>query len=715
MEKLKNENNIIDGNLNEPSSNEGIISQKNETLMKSNSFFIRRDDDDLYNKSYFKDSKTSNLNNLFRESILLSNTKRSNRNSFFRQSLTKEKNSILNSNEINENDSKENNEKEIQFDNFVYEKLSTLKNNFNTFLNDNLNKIEEKYSQYILFIDNYIQTNENKLNKIGKSSEQIFINYADRTIFKQIDLIIEIIDNLFESIKDNISLLSNFINDTSLIFEKNPLEKYINNNSQLILDSFILSKIDFQKLNLTNLIDNKILKDICLKYFSKKKENTCSYLDINKPDQEKLQIESEFLKENYNNLQKLKLKKIDDSQNSIFSFLQQNTINQIEVIKINKCKNFNLEKFPNCPNLFKFSVKKTQIQNMFIGENLNFTHLEQIKLRNCNLNDKLFYNFFSLLSKNPEMQNNLEVLDLSNNLIGNVNLKEFVDSNNDLNNLKLLDLSHNFIYLFSMENFGVFRSIKVLDLSNNNITTSLLFEGILERIKTKKLLALLSLNLFVSNNKENCEHYKKYLFDFIQHYEFETPKLVFSLLLNKNNCSVLQDLKLSPSIKLSLKSLNLSCTGLTSEIAIKFFQGNYGLFNLKKLNLSYNLLTNKIFSLYISKNENEELKEDKNEFKKLYKINLSFNEELSCESIEDLDLFYNFIYKTPSLKKMTFYGTKFEKDYLNLFKNNAEKINKLESKISNQNLKFVFQKKIFTYNTDILKLTNLIKFENKEF
>ncbi len=714
MEKLKNENNIIDGNLNESSSNEGIISQKNETLMKSHTLFIRRDDDDSYNKSNFKDSKTSNLNNLFRESILLSKTKESNRNSFFRQSLTLEKNSILNLNEINENDSKENNEKEIQFDNFVYEKLSTLKNNFNTFLNDNLNKIEEKYSQYILFIDNYIQTNENKLNKIGKSSEQIFINYADRTIFKQIDLIIEIIDNLFESIKDNISLLSNFINDTSLIFEKNPLEKYINNNSQLILDSFILSKIDFQKLNLSNLIDNKILKDICLKYFSKKKENTCSYLDINKPDQEKLQIESEFLKENYNNLQKLKLKKIDGSQNSIFSFLQQNKINQIEVIKINKCQNFNLQKFPNCPNLFKFSVKKTQIQNMFIGENLNFKHLEQIKLRNCNLNDKLFYNFFSLLSKNPEMQNNLEVLDLSNNLIGNVNLKEFEDANNDLNNLKLLDLSHNFIYLFSMENFGVFRSIKVLDLSNNNITTSLLFEGILERIKTKKLLALLSLNLFVSNNKDNCEHYKKYLFDFIQHYEFETSKLVFSLLLNKNNCSVLQDLKLSPSIKLSLKSLNLSCTGLTSEIAIKFFQGNYGLFNLKKLNLSYNLLTNKIFSLY-TKNENEELKEDKNEFKKLYKINLSFNEELSCESIEDLELFYNFIYKTPSLKKMTFYGTKFEKVFLNLFKNNAEKINKLESKISNQNLKIFFQKKIFTYNTDVLKLTNLIKFENKEF
>ena len=713
MEKLKNENNIIDGSLNEPSSDEGVVSQKNETLTKSQTLFIRRDDDDLYKNSFFKDSKTSNLNNLFRESILLSKTKRSNINSFFRQSLTTEKNSVLNLNEINENDSKENNEKEIQFDNFVYEKLSTLKNNFNTFLNDNLNKIEEKYSQYILFIDNYIQTNENKLNKIGKSSEQIFINYADRTIFKQIDLIIEIIDNLFESIKDNISLLSNFINDTSLIFEKNPLEKYINNNSQLILDSFILSKIDFQKLNLTNLIDNKILKDISLKYFSKKKENTCSYLDINMPDQEKLQIESEFLKENYNNLQKLKLKKIDGSQNSIFSILQQNTINQIEVIKINKCENFNLQKFPNCPNLWKFSVKKTQIQNMFNGENLNFTHLEQIKLRNCNLNDKLFYNFFSLLSKNPEMQNNLEVLDLSNNLIGNVNLKEFVENN--LNNLKLLDLSHNFIYLFSMENFGAFRSIKVLDLSNNNITTSLLFEGILERIKTKKLLALLSLNLFVSNNKENCEHYKKYLFDFIQHYEFETPKLVFSLLLNKNNCSVLQDLKLSPSIKLSLKSLNLSCTGLTSEIAIKFFQGNYGLFNLKKLNLSYNLLTNKIFSLYISKNENEELKEDKNEFKKLYKINLSFNEELSCESIEDLDLFYNFIYKTPSLKKMTFYETKFEKDYLNLFKNNAEKINKLESKISNQNLKIVFQKKIFTYNTDILKLTNLIKFENKEF
>ena len=221
-----------------------------------------------------KNSMTSNLNILFRESILFAEKKKSLRNSIFKQSFNLERKIIL----------EDNKENEIKFGNFINEKLINLKNKFNSYLNDIQNKIEEKYVNYINFIDNYINNNEEKISKIsrGKSTEIAFINYADRNIFKQIDLILEILENLFNSIKDNISLLSNFLDETSLIFEKNPLETYINNNSKLILDSFILSKIDFQKLNLTNLIDNKVIlsfidsnklfniskiKLICLKIF----------------------------------------------------------------------------------------------------------------------------------------------------------------------------------------------------------------------------------------------------------------------------------------------------------------------------------------------------------------------------------------------------------------------------------------------------------------
>ena len=76
---------------------------------------------------------------------------------------------------------------------------------------------------------------------------------------------------------------------------------------------------------------------------------------------------------------------------------------------------------------------------------------------------------------------------------------------------------------------------------------------------------------------------------------------------------------LSPSIKLSLKILNLSYCGLTSQIVINFLQGNFGMLSLKKLNLSYNFLNNEIFDLFKVKSKDEngnEVKEEKCLFEK---------------------------------------------------------------------------------------------------
>ena len=218
---------------------------------------------------------SSNLNSLFRESILFAKQKKSIRDSLYRKSFLfdNEDENIQNLNEDN-----------IEFVNFINDKLKTFKSNFSTYLSEIQESVSSNLKDYILFIEKYIQNNEQKIRKIarGKSTEKAFVNYADRNIFKQIDLILEILENVFDSIKDNILLLTKFLEEKTLIFEKNPLEKYININSKLILDSFILSKIDFQKLNLSNLIDNEALNEICKNYFSKKQNNTCSYLEIEK-------------------------------------------------------------------------------------------------------------------------------------------------------------------------------------------------------------------------------------------------------------------------------------------------------------------------------------------------------------------------------------------------------------------------------------------------
>ena len=652
-----------------------------------------------------KNSMTSNLNILFRESILFAEKKKSLRNSIFKQSYNLERKIILENNKENE----------IKFGNFINEKLNNLKNKFNSYLNEIQNKIEEKYINYINFIDNYINNNEEKISKIsrGKSTEIAFINYADRNIFKQIDSILEILENLFNSIKDNISLLSNFLDETSLIFEKNPLETYINNNSKLILDSFILSKIDFQKLNLTNLIDNSTLSEIFKNYFSKKQNNTCSSLEIEKKNDEIFRIESNFLKENFKNLQKLKLKKIESNQNSIYSYLQQNIKNNIESLYINKCGECCLNQFPICPNMIKFIIKNTKIKKMFIGDKLIFYNLQQIKFRNCNLNDDLLKDFFKLIIKNPQIKENLEVLDFSENLFTLIDLREYIDANGNLNELKYFDLSGNNIYNFVLDNFTILQNLQVLDLTDNNITSSNLFEGILETIKIQKFLALLGKNLFVSNNNKNRENYKQYLFENLQQCEFQLSNLVFSLLFNQNNCHSLQNLILSPSIKLSLKKLNLSYCGLKSNVLINFLQGNYGLLSLKKINLSYNFLTNEIFNLYKPKNKEEnELKEEKIIFEKLLKIDLSFNKEIKCENINELEQFYSFISETPFLRKVKLQGTKFEYNYFDRILKDEEKLNEIESNIPNKNLIIYFQKKF--QNQNVFKILNIIAFKDKK-
>ena len=85
------------------------------------------------------------------------------------------------------------------------------------------------------------------------------MSYADDTIFKQIDYLLEIHDNIFSALEGHINLLFTFLDQISLIQQKNPFEYFLNTNSNEILKCWFLSKINFNKLNLSNFIqhDNK--------------------------------------------------------------------------------------------------------------------------------------------------------------------------------------------------------------------------------------------------------------------------------------------------------------------------------------------------------------------------------------------------------------------------------------------------------------------------
>ena len=88
----------------------------------------------------------------------------------------------------------------------------------------------------------------------------------------QLKNIREIHDNIFNAIEGHIMLLNSFLIETDLIEQKNPLEFFINKNSNDILNCWFLNKINCKKINLSNIIENKDLSELFSNYLCKKKD-----------------------------------------------------------------------------------------------------------------------------------------------------------------------------------------------------------------------------------------------------------------------------------------------------------------------------------------------------------------------------------------------------------------------------------------------------------
>ena len=111
----------------------------------------------------------------------------------------------------------------------------------------------------------------------------------------------------------------------------------------------------------------------------------------------------------------------------------------------------------------------------------------------------------------------------------------------------------------------------------------------------------------------------------------------------------MNNLRLSPSIKLSLIKLDLSFCGLTTDVLINFFKNNYGLFSLTNLNLKYNNLLNDIF---------KKIDCDEINLESLKSINLSDN-TIQCTTFEENEYLVKFIIKCKNLKFMKMMNSKY--------------------------------------------------------
>ena len=599
--------------------------------------------------------------------------------------------------------------------------MNEVKQNTLSYLDKAKIELDKRYSLYIKKINNYINENELKISKVFPNFEtnENFMNYADDTIFKQIDYLLEIHENIFSALEDHITLLFTFLDQISLIKQKNPFEHFLNTNSNEILNCWFLSKIDFNKLSLSNVIINKDLSDLVSGYLCKKRDNNFAKITIQKDTKGNLSLESEFLRDNINNLEKLKFLGLSsDSVNEILKNLNKKQINKkkiiedniqigkklhsISIIESNFCYN-DLPKL-SLPILRKAKIKKSSFPlNYFFDSIIGQTSfLKKIDIQNCKMNDKDFLEFFYYLGQKKYLQDSIQYLGFSGNELTYINLKKFMLKGGQLKNLQYFDLSKNNIYEFVTDNFKAMPMLKVLDLSDNNISNYAFFDSIFALYKKNKMpcMVLLSNNIFVSNNKINNRDYRKYIYQNLTTFKYKIKKVNLTLLYNKDTIEELTTLRISPSVKISLVKLNLSFCGIKTETIWKFFQNNFGLLNLVSLNLSYNFISNNFFSLCAGQDILLE---------KLKIIDLSMN-LINCKDMDELKKIEIFINNYQKLKKIKIQRNEFVIDIINLYKNNLEQINKLIDNLKKKEIKFYIESK---YSIDN-RLSQIIELKDKK-
>lgn len=728
--KEKNENKINSSNIIfEKKENLNLVKPKSEYDDSNSNFDI---DISVEKEKELNDSRsTNNLDNLsilFKDYIhkfdIDKTQSRKRQRSIYRVSKSL-KNEIIGDSIIGDN----NKDDSINFYNIIKDKLNEVKQDTLFYLDQTKQKLEKKYNYYIVKISEFLVEKENQISKLLGNNDRNdnFINYANNNLFKQIDDILEIHGNIFSALEDHFNLLYSFLEQYSLIQQKKPIEYFINNNSSDILNCWFLNKIDFNQINLTSIISNKELSDLCVGYLSKMNNKICPIITIEKDKDGNLPVETDILYKNLNKLNKIKfvglskenvsnlLKDIQKSKKKI-NISEKNGNDPPNAKKLKSLSiidsNFNIDKLPklNFPALKKFKLKKSFITISYLFDSIfgDTNALIQIYIENINMTDNSLKLFFEYLAPKKSIQETLKHLSFKGNNLTKINFNNYGMKANQLKNLQYLNFSKNNIFEFSTDNFKIFPELKVLDLTDNNISNYLLFESIESQKKVIKFIALLSNNIFIHNNRENNKRYIKYFADKLSSFQHKIKKISFALLFNKDNLEYFSKLKISPAVKISIYKLDLSFCGLIDEDMWKFFRNNFGLLNLYDLNLSNNSLTNNLFNL-CSGIQGDILLE------KLEMIDLSGN-KMECSNIKDLKGLDTFVDNHKELKKIKLQQTNFIAGLNKLIKNeNKDEINNILQRLIEKNIKFVIGEECNNPKNYKEYLYNLLEFKNKSY
>ena len=176
-----------------------------------------------------------------------------------------------------------------------------------------------------------------------------------------------------------------------------------------------------------------------------------------------------------------------------------------------------------------------------------------------------------------------------------------------------MDFSNNKIFFISNKIINAIKNIKLIDLTNNNISFPFGYNSLIEAGKKNGFLVLITKNYGLM--RENCrQDYTNYLSEIIPKFEYPIRNLALINLYVGNNYNKIKELNLS-KFNNSLIELDISYGNINNNDLISLLNKNLALYNLKKLNIAKNKLTEVLLDLLLENNFH-------NNFNKLKELNL---------------------------------------------------------------------------------------------
>lgn len=520
-------------------------------------------------------------------------------------------------NDKNNQDKKETNnenpERQITYDEYIIEKIDSMKTDTINFFSNQLKDLSNKYDLLKQTVQNHINAKVKNISDVfglcqngqnpqeSKQQKKYIQNYASKNIVKNLNNIVSTHEIIMKTLKNNIEILNSFLKFEDFIEKEDPIQEFLTCNLIPIYNSWLFLHLDFNKNNLANVVSNQnipqdakgskiqAVKEFILKNAENKFFEMVVKEEENKESKENKIKNINLLNDNKDYLIKLKLfniEKVDD-------YFKDLKFTKLTTLKFEKCIIPKVDLQETLPQCTKLSFKLSTSFDFAFLSNFSHLRLQKIIFEKNNLITSEFNKILNAIVQSSEITRNLTYLSFARNYITSVDLTQPYTLK--LPELKEIDFRKNKIFKFLI-NPEACPKLKIINLSNNNLSKPIMSLG-----KKSKTIVLVNNNLYLTN-KTICQKYYETLKTQLEQLDHEMKYLSLSGLFTKYTKENICNLKINHNIQISVKKLDLSYCSLDCETLFRFFANNPGFLELRVLNLTGNALTDNFFSEFLNRN-----------------------------------------------------------------------------------------------------------------